>query len=159
MVKDLFSKPQNGGQPRTAGYLLAELFRCPEDVAAFAQKGELSSNLGFFRLGSDTLCYGQCSSGQPAIDVSDSLHDALDQITIDNSVVQLPFDPVQVLDCLRLERYSPNLTHGFLGQAALRALYYAIRPALGVSVRRHLQKLYFRGRDKIAFPQVAQSKT
>ena len=32
-------------------------------------------------------------------------------------------------------------------------MYYAVRPALGVSVRRHFQKLYFRGWDRIPFPR------
>jgi hypothetical protein len=84
-----------------------------------------------------------------------SLYDALLGVGLNRSSVYLPFDPVQIIDNLRSERYHhalPTVKRLPLS-GALRSVYYGVRPALGVSVRRHLQKLYFRGWDKIAFPK------
>ncbi len=70
--------------------------------------------------------------------------------------MQLPFDPVQVLNNLRGERYLAGARSGeraLPANRALRALYYAVRPAMGVSVRKHIQRLYFRGRQNIPFPK------
>jgi hypothetical protein len=74
---------------------------------------------------------------------------------IGNSSVKLPFDPVQVVNNLRCERYVVNSGGGSAlpTNAALRALYYAVRPALGVGLRKHMQRLYFHNREKIPFPQ------
>ena len=155
-MKALFSVSSSESAVRDAGHFLTEVFRCPEGAAAFVPSGKLSDRSGYFRLGPDVTCYGQCSSGDPARSVTDPLHDALGDVTIENSAVQLPFDPVQVVDNLRSERY---LAHGPQGapalpaNAAIRALYYALRPAMSVPVRKHFQKLYLRGREKTPFPK------
>ncbi len=136
--------------------LLPEVFRCQEDVATFVLKGDLSARSGYFRLGPDVICYGQDSSGEPAHAVTEPLHDAREQVSVENSVVHLPFDPVQVVDNLRCERYLSHSENGdgpLPGNRILRSLYYAVRPAIGVPVRKHLQKLYFRGREKSPFPR------
>lgn len=76
---------------------------------------------------------------------------------IEDSSVWLPFDPVQVVDNLRYERYLNIPGHNGrarpAGEKALKALYYAARPALGVSVRKHIQRAYFSGRMKAPFPK------
>ena len=41
----------------------------------------------------------------------------------------------------------------------LQSIYYALRPALGVSTRRHIQRFYFRGWNKIPFPQWPVDRT
>jgi len=140
---------------RTAEQLLVERYRCPEALGEFVAGGTVSANSGYFRFGSDTVCFGQCASGVPAKFVTEALHDARDHVMLDGGTVQLPFDPAQVLDNLRYERYgiaSPKAktlpANGFF-----RGLYYLARPLLGVSVRKHLQRRYFRGWEKIPFPQ------
>ncbi len=88
--------------------------------------------------------------------MTEPLHDALDHVLLDDSAVQLPFDPVQVVSNLRSERYlanSPNSEPPLPGNAAVRALYYAMRPAMSVSVRKHFQQFYLRGRRKTPFPR------
>jgi len=152
----VLSNPPSESSRQNVGQLLADRFRCPEGVAAFALKGELSGRSGYFRLGPDLICYGQCSSGEPKQSVTEPLYDAGEGTSIDKSVVQLPFDPVQVVDALRCERYILGSKNGGLplpANAAFRAIYYAVRPVMGVSVRKHLQQMYFRGREKTHFPK------
>ncbi len=140
---------------RSVADSLIEHFRCPQDVADFVVTGDLSSESGYFGFGSDTICFGPCSSGSPAKSITASMHDAGQHITINGSSIHLPFDPVRVVDNLHCERYSNSWTgiKTLSAQSPLRDLYYLIRPLLGVSLRKHFQKLYFRGWDKIAFPR------
>ncbi len=151
ITTDADSAKPNGG----AGKLLSDRFRCPENGTDFLVATDLSPSPGYFQLGSDAICYGQCSFRLPAVAVTDSLHDALHDVVTDAFSVQFPFDPVQVIDNLRLERYSQTSPIGktLSSNHVLRSMYYAIRPALGVFVRKHIQKLYFRGWDKIPFPK------
>ncbi|MFP5237430.1 MAG: hypothetical protein ACLGSD_16155 [Acidobacteriota bacterium] len=65
--------------------------------------------------------------------------------------VQLPFDAAEVVDNLRRELYTEEWRSGSPGLVA--ALYYLIRPLLGVTVRKHLQKFHLRDWQKIAFPR------
>lgn len=138
---------------RVAGKLLSERFRC-ENGVDFLVRADLSHDPGYFKLGSEAVCYGQCSFGRSARAVTDTLFDVLDDVVTDASSVHLPFDPAQIIDNLRLERYcqaSPTLKT-FSSRHVCRSVYYAVRPALRVSVRRHLQKFYFHGWDRIPFP-------
>jgi hypothetical protein len=70
-------------------------------------------------------------------------------MVIAGNSVQVPFDAAQVLDNLRSERYMAG-TKSVPGNL-LCSLYYVVRPMLGPS-RTPLQRLYFRGWDKIPFP-------
>ena len=136
--------------------MLAEHFRCPDNIPAFVVTGELSHNSGYFLFGRDILCYGQNSCEDPAASVTDPLHDAREHVITGNSSVQLPFDPIQVVNSLRCERYVQNLENGasrLFGNRALRAMYYSLRPSMSLSVRKQLQRLYFRGREKTPFPK------
>ena len=153
-VKGLAISLPTGSTARNVAQLLAGLYRCPDDIAAFAIRGELSHASGFFRFGQD-VCFGQCSSGDPRKSSAESLHDAGEHVVVKDSLVQLPFDPVQLVNNLRYERYVGNISDedtSLPTNRLIRNIYYALRPLLGVSVRRHLQQLYFRGREKSAFP-------
>jgi hypothetical protein len=136
---------------RKTAKLLTDHFRCPEDLADFTVARDLSHDSGYFRLGSNIICYGQCSSGAPAESPAEILHDSREHVSRNGSSVHLPFDPVQIVDNLRCERY-----HTSKGVPAannfVRNMYYLARPFLPVSLRRLLQKLYFRGWDKTPFP-------
>jgi hypothetical protein len=138
-----------------ANKLLTDRFRCPEDVADFVVTSGLSSESGYFRFGADAICYGQCSSAIPAALVTDARPVACQDVHTDGSTVQLPFDPVQVVDNLRFERYAANSAHGgkkLETKNALRNLYYLARPFMPVALRKHLQKIYLRDWDKVPFP-------
>lgn len=136
---------------------LNDYFRCEEGLADFYRTAILSESSGFFRLG-DSVCYGQCAGGSPSPSAQASLYDCADNLNLPlrGDVVQLPFDPGQVITNLRMERYTAShlrssaatLVHDFLHRA-----YYSVRPLMPVGVRRHLQKLHLRSRRQSCFPQ------
>lgn len=135
--------------------LLVDHFRCPATLADFEVAGDLSADSGYFRFGSEAICYGQCSNGPPASVVTDLLRDACDYVSMNRSSIQLPFDPVQVVNNLHNERYRSNVkdrSTAINGTGLVRKLYYLARPFMPVAVRKHLQKLYFRDWEKIPFP-------
>jgi hypothetical protein len=140
----------------SAEHLVAEHFRCCEgDLATLTCPKTLTGAPGYFNFGPEVICYGSCSSGIPALNVQAALHDASRYARIEQSTVTLTFDPAQVVNNLRFERYlaqtsdrDPSLpTNRFI-----RNLYYKLRPALPVSARKHLQRLYFRHRIHSSFP-------
>lgn len=149
-MDELTMVPQN-----SANRLLTDFFRCPAGIADFAVTGDLSADSGYFRFGSAGICYGQCSSGAPAKAATEPLHDAGEHVGIDGSTVQLPFDPVQVVNCLHHERYRTDAAPArkeINATGLVRKLYYLARPLMPVSIRKHLQKRYFRNWEKIAYP-------
>jgi hypothetical protein len=137
------------------GSLLTDHFRCPEEFVDLAVTQNQSPEVGYFRFGSDTICYGRCSSGPTAPQVSDLLYDALDAVATEASAVQLPFDPVQVITNLRHEHYHRGQASGkstSTSKHLARKLYYIFRPLLSVPLRKHLQRIYLGGWEKIPFP-------
>src|SRR5262249_18829023 len=140
--------------------LLEDRFRCTSDVPNLIVQGNLSAQSGYFRLGSKVI-WGQCSSGEPAQTFEGCLHDASEHVAVDANSVYLPFDPEQVLDNLRSERYSPTRFGANLltPTSTVRSMYYRIRPLLGVAVRRYLQRYYFRGWQNIPFPHWPVDRT
>jgi len=146
----------------STNHLLTDRFRCQGLGADFAVSGNLSRDSGYFRLGLDATCFGQCSSGIPAKFVTDPLHDVSPRVMTNGSKVELPFDPAQVVDNLRFERYFTNSTDKKAGLSAkniLRNAYYLARPLMPVAVRKHLQKMYLRGWDKAPFPKWPVDRT
>ena len=82
---------------------LIDHYRCPDEFANLELKGHLPRKSGYFRFGQDTICYGKSTSGFCATRGDAVLYDVLNDVTIDGSHVLLPFDPVDVVDNLRLE--------------------------------------------------------
>jgi hypothetical protein len=154
-LTDLFSNSLHFGPPQNADQLLTEVFRCQEGVLQFVTKGDLPDAVGHFRCGPNIICYGQCSSGEVKKSVREALHDAREHVGLDGSLVRLPFDPLQVVDNLRRERYVGQPRSGNVELPAnrtVRTIYYALRPWMGVSARKLLQQLYFRARKQLVFP-------
>lgn len=146
----------SSSSPISAGRLLFEHFKCLDNFVDIAVTGTLSDDSGYFRFGPTTVCYGQCSSGAPERIVTGPLHNASEHVRMSGSSLQLPFDPVQVVDNLRHERYRKNrepLRREINANSLIRSLYYFARPLMPVAVRKHLQRLYFRDWDKIPFPK------
>ncbi|MCC6365707.1 MAG: hypothetical protein IT165_19510 [Bryobacterales bacterium] len=143
--------------------LLADRFRCPLHLANFPLAGTLSPTSGYFQFSPGVICYGQCASGTPAQRVTDPLHDARRYVTLNGAhSVPLPFDPLQIIDNLRCERYladSPGDEQPLPANRFFRNAYYLLRPLLPVPVRKHLQQLYFRSRDTIPFPKWPVDRT
>src|SRR5947209_7907771 len=96
---------------------LLDYYRCPAEFVQMTLGGELSPASGYFWFGSN-LCYGQSSHELPAsIDDADDL---LPLLTTAGSVLRVPFDPSQVVDNFRLERYGANAP----GLDALRQTFW-----------------------------------
>ena len=130
-----------------------DYYRCPEEFACCFLEGELSRSLGYFRFGHEAICYGSISKGTVHSRADGELHDALDDAMFAREGVSLSFDPDEVVDNLHLERYcNGSGKHSFLSGGLANKLYYCARPLLGVSVRRHLQKLRLGDWRSIPFP-------
>ncbi len=132
----------------------AEYYKCPECLVDFRLTGELSPDVGYFRCGADTVCYGRSTLGERSADVSGTLFDVSDAVKLEGGWVWLPFDPTKVVENLQRERYSAHFRDdGHLANAMIRKTYYLLRPLLSVSIRKHLQRARLRNWQEIAFPQ------
>jgi hypothetical protein len=130
---------------------LEQYYRCPQRFAQFASKTPLSLSSGYFQFGEAVTCYGRCYGGQPVESQQERRHDCSGDIEINGGTTYLPFDPSEVVENLRRETYVGEWRRGkFL--SALAQMYYLIRPVLPVGIRRHLQRVYLKGWDKVAFP-------
>ena len=131
---------------------LARYFRCPDQYLKFALRGPVSSDCGYFQFGETATCFGSYHGQRPAQHPAAILHDALNDTFQENGTTYLPFIPSQVADNLRCEKYIADWRLAE-PMSIVSRMYYLIRPILSVGVRRHLQKLYFRGWDKLPFPR------
>ena len=127
---------------------LSRHYRCPEHYLRFAQNRAPSANSGYFIFGRQATCFGSYYRPQPSPFPSEMLHDALCDVEIEDGTIYLPFHPSQVVDNLRCEAYA-----GRDSSSTLARLYYLLRPALSIAVRRHLQKFHLRGWDRLSFPR------
>ena len=135
--------------------LLARYYRCPPIPAPFrvAERSGLGQHPGYFRLGSDTICYGELAHGKTSRSPFGELRDAFEHVGAQGQGIELPFDAEKVVENLRRERYTAHFRQeGRVLNDLLRKAYYVIRPLLGVSVRRHLQKMHLREWEGIKFP-------
>lgn len=135
--------------------VLVDHYRCPEEFLHLGVQGNLSEEAGFFRFGPESVCYGRCSGFVPSPSPEFILNDALEYVKSDRGEITLPFDVAETVSALRCERYL-NSRNEISGRGVFRKLtragYYAIRPAMPVSVRKHLQRYSLRGWTKKSFP-------
>jgi len=141
---------------------LADHFRCPQTYVEYAVAGGLSAGGGFFRFGEKAVCYGRTSSGPLRVKAKGDLYDVLSDVSVQSGNAVLPFELAEVVDNLRYERYarreesrSPESMAWWLAGKA----YYAVRPLMPVAVRKHLQRIYLNGWDRIAFPSWPVDRT
>jgi hypothetical protein len=134
---------------------LLEFYRCPESFTTFKMAQDLSPTPDYFRFGSGAVCYGQSSLASKASEPRNRLRNLSEHVAAKGSRVTLPFNPSQVVDNLRLERYARNGYAGkqtVLSNRALQKVYYSLRPLLHVSLRKHLQQFCFRNWRDLSFP-------
>lgn len=134
---------------------IIDYYRCPEQFAGFFQLGPLCEKTGFFRF-DEEICYGRCAAGNPAATPTENLFDCDAMIETRDGVSYLPFDPNELVDNLRLEKYAAGYAdHDNLAlfNALVRRAYYLLRPALHVAVRKRLQRLHLWKWNKVAFPR------
>lgn len=136
-----------------------DYYRCPDFYIDFKlADGQPNGNRqGYFEFGSGVFCYGR--SGLDGCErVTDSLSDVLPQVQIEGSTCFLTFNPTEVADNLRYERYVNRIKRpGW--KSLTRKVYYALRPAFPVSVRRHLQRTWLKGWEQKPFPRWPVDRT
>lgn len=146
--------PQSAAPPQPqANRTLLEFYRCPEEFACVLSPNTSALHSGFFRFGPEAICYGSVRGNAVHSRVSAELPDVLGDIPAEFSTVRLSFDPSEVIDNLRLERYCGPSAGAALQTRCAGKLYYCLRPLLGVPVRRCLQRLRLAGWRSIPFPR------
>jgi Polysaccharide deacetylase len=134
---------------------LSDYYRVPEGLFGRVQTPNLSGDLGFFRFGTEAVCYGRCALGVSKRIENLGLYDASLGARFDESEIRLPFDPTQVIENLRHERYAGDLAPGrerLIAREWTLKSYYLLRPLMPVSARKYLQKAYFRDWRSRSFP-------
>jgi hypothetical protein len=126
-------------------------FRCPP-LPPFEVRGSLSDSKGFFRFGNEAICYGRVA-GNTSPGVNGHLFDASEHVCHEDGTVGLPFDAGETIDNLRYERYvNGSVGRRWVEQSWVKGIYYGLRPIMPVSLRKHLQQIYLRDWNRIAFP-------
>lgn len=126
--------------------VLAEFFRAPLNLLDLPAPAKQLRSPGFFRFGQHATAYGSTSVACPA-HAGGPLPDLLPLVGQDS----LPFDAVQIIENLLMERY-PLDGNPLLNSGIAKNAYYQLRPFMPDAIRIHLQRRYFRGWEKIPFP-------
>lgn len=133
---------------------IVSYYQCPAELVRWEAAEPVGNASGFFRFGSSAIAYGSCSATSVSKCAFSGLDDALLKTTVTNGTVRLPFNLTDVIDNLRLERYvdAPDGMKS-LTTILLKDAYYFFRPFTPSFVRCGFQRMYYRGWEKIAFPQ------
>ena len=125
--------------------LLIERFRCQEDLASVAIDPD-----------PDRRSFEDSSSRTRPLEIlSTHLPDSVRKLFGNLHVRGSFFDPLDLVDHLRFERYTthlPPFSGDLARNGALRNAYYTLRPLLPMPLRRQLQRTYFRRWSSIPFP-------
>jgi hypothetical protein len=114
-------------------------YRCPEEFLDFRLSCDLCLESGYFQFGVGTTCYGRSSNGTNRTRLGSQLFESLQTAKCDGKQVLLPFDPTEIIDNLRLERYPRSQLRAY--EHALKSLYYRLRPITNRSLRKQIQRL------------------
>src|SRR5258708_23875680 len=153
MESEVFSCEAGAENAGMLSQAVNERYRCPEKLIDLFLSEQLSSDDGFFRFGPNTICHGRSSSGAGRSCPDSSLYDTIKDVVVDNGKLGLPFDPTEIIDNLRMERYAnargmeSSFTH------FLQKLYYRLRPLTNLTMRRQIQKFHSRTWKRRSFPK------
>ena len=134
---------------KASAQVVIEHYRCPAASLSLRLREPLSNCPGFFQFGSDITCYGRSSSGTRAKQPQFSFYDVAKDVEVDNGEVFLPFDPTEIIDNLRRERYLE--AHSRIRAFAKHA-YYSLRPWLSEGTRRIIQRASAMDWRELTFP-------
>src|SRR3984957_4765428 len=85
--------------------LLTDYYRLPGDTTVSLSVQPSSGESGFFRFGPNATCFGKSACGVSESVENVALNDASKSTQVKPSEIRLAFDPAQIVDNLRLERY------------------------------------------------------
>jgi hypothetical protein len=137
---------------------LNSLYRCPEQYDVFLPQTGLSAAAGFFTFGKDVMCYGRGKPGALRGSAAAHLEDVLAHVVRDGARVLLPFDPIEIVENFRRERYISEAQYS-ASASVVQKIYQTFRPCMPVWFRKHLQRLYLHGWKRIAFPRWPVDRT
>jgi hypothetical protein len=131
----------------------ADYFCCPDKFAGFSidQAVHADAREGFFKFGADLVCYGKAAA-ETAEEPDGPLPDLLAAVQRNDQSCVLPFEPTNVAQSMRRERYL-RLQRTSPARRVIRQLYYLLRPLLPVKLRRPLQARWLRGWQDRPFPK------
>ncbi len=113
----------------------------------------LSQDSNFFQCGAGTLAYGRSAAGFHSRSSAAQFAAVSSSPRRNGRCVELAFDPVEVIENLRRERYlEAGRRESSCFNKMLADLYYLARPLLPVGVRKYIQRLHASGWKKIVFP-------
>lgn len=135
-----------------------DYFRCPEEFVKFGAAQNLGQAPGFFRLGKEITCFGR-GAGPVAAASDGAIPDSLSLMQTRGDEFILPFDPDEVVENLRSEKYIASGKASSFAKNLIRKTYYGARPFLSVAVRKHFQRFHLRERKNIEFPRWPIDKT
>jgi hypothetical protein len=122
---------------------LQQHFKAPAGFFNFSILDGLDAEPRLFAFGDGLTGYGRIRAAE---------YDALPSVEVHDGACLLPFNPDEVLDNLRKERYPIEGNTPSLKQTIVRLSYYTLRPLLPVGVRKYAQRRALRGWDKPGFP-------
>jgi hypothetical protein len=132
---------------------VCDRYRCPGGFLDFSLSETLSSAGGYFRFGPNATCYGRSASALCDKPVESLLFDSVEEVGISEGRLKLPFNPAEIIDNLRLERYPDSETAESGYEKLQRKLYYLLRPLTNLTVRKQIQKYRARNWGKRVFPR------
>ena len=134
---------------------VGDYFRCPRERLTFLAPEHRCPEAGYFAF-DEAVLYGRCDRIAPGPAPDGGVQDMFASVDYRFDGVRLPFDVDEVVTDLRLERYyqpRDSYVERMTAADAVKHLYYLVRPALPVSLRRHLQRVRLSGRVETAFPR------
>jgi hypothetical protein len=126
-------------------------FLCPAEFLNFRLSGELSSEAGYFTFGRDTVCYGRFRGKDHSNEPNTRPYNAFSGVSWGGAGLELPFDPTEVIDNARLERYPGCRLDKF--ERIAKRTYYRLRPFTSFWMRRSAQRFRAHAGRKKAFPR------
>ena len=143
-----------GTEPQVSNALV-DFYRCPEGLVAISLPEEVNPPPGYSHFGPETIGYGQSAFSSSAEVNGNGLPELSHPSELHGSTLRSSFDASTILDNLRFERYLTNGQTGMnavLSSGVIRQLYYQFRSMLPDSLRKRLQRLYFRNWNELPFP-------
>lgn len=136
---------------------LVDYYKFPADSLPCTESTHVGNSgaVGFFQFGDGNVCYGRCRAGVVSSPAESANCPADLHVRREGSALQLPFDFAEVVDNLRMERYTsalPSARQAMVGSQFVHRFYYFFRGCLPPSLRRQLQRAYFHDLARLQFP-------
>jgi hypothetical protein len=146
------SAPAPEAEPKyRLSHAVLDHYRCPQGFLDWGLNGFLSFDQGYFQFGHNVICYGRSCGKTRERSPRGPLNERLADVVVQNGRVLLPFDPSEIIDNLRLERYISSRNQGT--RSFLRKTYYYFRPYMSLWMRGMLQRFRARNWGEEVFPK------